>query len=388
MGDLATTTSAQVQIDRAMDAARAQATEQFAQATVEEILLAAAEKRLAVLEARRKLVLRTLNVTDVAKLGEKLAKNKFAAEKLHEIFGGSFELLKDSTGKPLVDVQVVTNDPDVGEYRIYTYFGRYTRPDGKSIEQMGSFSTKDAFFAKDTSRENPWKSIDEVNVVDVMVAAQTETYKKAVFRGVGLGDWTEEEAETLRSEAKGHDFGAAGGQGAKEVLIGFGRSKGKKPVELESADLDWCLKAYAENVADPKKAKYRAENQRILEALKAEKERRAQGAAPTAGASTSDPPTPAAVESAGAPTTNGPSQTGEGPTPRGRLLGDVYARLSDVAQGNARHIAGMVRLYTKDHGAEPRANLSQLKDQELEQLALLDETGLTMLFTRATTPKE
>ena len=371
MADLSTTTTPAVQLDRAIDAAKAQALEQFAQASVEEIMLKAAEKRLAVLEARRKLVLRTFDASDVNRLGDKLAKNKFAAEKLHEIFGGAFELLKDPAGKPICDVQVLPNDPDVGEVRIYTYFGRYTRPDGKVMEQAGSFSTKDAFFAKDTNREgNPWKSLDEIDVVAVMVAAQTEAYKKAIFRGAALGYWTDDEADVLAQKAAGHDFsGSAAGSGAREPVVGFGNAKGKRPAELADADLAWYLKAYGENVADPKKRQYKAENQRVLEALKAEKARR------DAGASSS---TPADARAEG-PRATGADPDGQ-PSARGAKVGDLWTRLSDVA-GGARGAAALIRVYTKERGAE-RAKLSELTDEEVDQLAKLDEAGLKAWLER------
>src|SRR3990167_6033106 len=100
-----------LELARAESAARDAAIAEFAQASVEEIVLRTAEKRLAILDARRKLVLREFNVTDVAALGDKLSKNKFAAEKLVGIFGGTFELLKDNDGKPIMDVQTIPNDP-------------------------------------------------------------------------------------------------------------------------------------------------------------------------------------------------------------------------------------------------------------------------------------
>jgi hypothetical protein len=380
MADLSTTTGTGVQLDRAIEAAKAQALEQFAQATVEEIMLKAAEKRLAVLEARRKLVLRTFEASDVNRLGDKLAKNKFAAEKLHEIFGGSFELLKDPAGKPICDVQALPNDPDVGEVRIYTYYGRYVRPDGKAIEQAGSFSTKDAFFAKDTNREgSPWKSIDEIDVVSVMVAAQTEAYKKCIFRGAALGYWTDDEAEVLAQKAAGHDFGAAGGSGAKAVTVGFGKSKGKTPGELADADLEWTIKAYTENVADPKKARYKAENQRVLDALTAERDRRRTGTAPAPAAAPTAPASAAPAD--GQPQEGAGGGEGE-PTSRGRKVGDLHVRLLDTAKGNMRTVAGMLRLYTKERGAE-RSAISQLTDPELDALLALDDSALAGLRARA-----
>jgi hypothetical protein len=313
-------TSAPVEIGKAIEAAKMQAIEHFAAATVEEIMLAAAQKRLAILEARRKLVMATFNVTDVAKLGDKLAKNKYAAEKLHEIFGGTFELLKGDDGKPLSDVQIMDNDPDVGTYRIYTYFGRYTRTDGKVIEQMGSFSTKDAFFAR---AHDEWKTISDVNVVDVMTAAQTETYKKCIFRGTGLGDWTDEESTMLLSGAKGHDFkGSVAGAGKKEAVVAFAKAKGTRVVDLSDKDLEWYAKAYAENVADESKVKYRKGNQEILDAIHAEQKRRAGGGEPNQP----DPEKPKKTDSP-------PDDS------RGARLSKLHAALKDAfGAGNLKHV--------------------------------------------------
>ena len=200
-----------------------QPTPQLPTATVTEMSLVDAERRLNDLEARRRLVLRVLNVTDVARFGDALAKNKYAAEKLHHIFGGSFELLKDDHGKPILDMQVIEGDPDVGSYRIYTVFGRYTLPNGQIVEQMGSFSTKDEFFAK---THEGWRDPAEISLVDILTAAQTECYKKCIFRNVGLGYWTEDEAAQIAEKAHGHDFGArAGGARDDAVVMKFGNRK-------------------------------------------------------------------------------------------------------------------------------------------------------------------
>jgi len=90
MTNLTRLTNLSVEMERVFDAAKAQAIEEFANAKTEEIMLAAANLRLAVVEARRRLVLTTFNVTDVAKLGEKLSKNKYAAWRMAALFAPGF----------------------------------------------------------------------------------------------------------------------------------------------------------------------------------------------------------------------------------------------------------------------------------------------------------
>lgn len=258
--------------------------------SAQELSLADSERRLKLLEARRALVLKTLNVTDVARLGDQLAKNKYAAEKLHEIFGGAFELLKDNAGKPFLEVQTITDDPDVGTYRIYTVFGRYERPDGKVVEEMGSFSTKDEFFAK---AHGDWKQIHEISLVDVMTAAQTEAYKKCIFRGCGLGNWTVEESQVLASSAKGHDFGARpGGARDTEITIKWGSGKDKKIGQLTDKELSFYVDAAHKDLTNPEKEKYKKHTEKLLAALNAEQERRK---APTASSAAAADAPPAAL---------------------------------------------------------------------------------------------
>ncbi len=369
MTDLARMTNTALQIDRAVDDAKLRALDEFATASVEEIMLQAAEKRLGVLDQRRKLVLRTFDASDVARLGEKLAMNKYAAEKLHEIFGGTFEFLKDAAGKPHMDVMIVKDDPDVGEYRVFTLFGRYTRPDGKVIEQMGSFSTKDAFFAK---AHDEWKTIDDINVVDVMVAAQTETYKKCILRGIGLGYWTEDEASTLSGRISGHDFaGSQAGAGDRDAVIGFGKSKGKKPSELGDGDLAYYLKSYTENVADPARAKYLKMNQRILSALQAEVKRR-ETPAPAAGEAGNEAAGPQAGEhgfvSAVATSVPNAAASPEKPTTRGNKVATFWTLLTDATKADQRLAGALLRQMTSEMLGQEISSMSDLTEAHLDKL--------------------
>lgn len=385
----------QMELARAEAAARDAAISEFAQASVEEIILRTAEKRLAILDARRKLVLREFDVTDVAALGDKLSKNKFAAEKLIGIFGGTFELLKDNDGKPIMDVQTFPNDPDVGEVKIFTFFGRYTRPDGVMIEQMGSFSTKDPFFAK---AHGEWKSIGEIEITSVMVAAQTEAFKKAVFRGCGLGDWSEADKKELLTETQaagqGHDFkGSVAGAGKSDIKVGFGNAKDTLVNDLTDKDLAWYEKAYQENLEDPDKKKWNKANKTILDAIKAEKARRAQPAEPqkaaqeavtptaSAGGVTEARPepadsgrasTPQAKESSSAPAPATPETDPAAPKNRGKLISDVFRILGDAVPNGKQNQAGqskLLRRLCEDLGVKETGAISELDDKTLAIIA-------------------
>ena len=377
-----------LELARAESAARDAAITEFAQASVEEIVLRTAEKRLAILDARRKLVLREFDVTDVAALGDKLSKNKFAAEKLVGIFGGTFELLKDNVGKPIMDVQTITNDPDVGEVKIFTFFGRYTRPDGVMIEQMGSFSTKDPFFAK---AHGEWKGISEIEVTSVMVAAQTEAFKKAVFRGCGLGDWSEADKKELLTETQaagqGHDFkGSAAGAGKSDVKVGFGKAKDTLVGDLAEKDLEWYAKAYQENLEDPDKKRWAKENKRILEGIRAEQARRAQPAEPTKAAQeTETSPEKKDADKAPALTTEAPmapSKEGEEPSPapaatpgatsRGALIAQVFRLLGEAVPNGKQNQVGQSKLLRRlcaDLGVKETGAISELDDKTLTMIA-------------------
>jgi hypothetical protein len=392
--NLVRATDLSLALEQTFDAAKAAAIEEFASAKVEEVMLRAADTRLAVLEARRQLVLRTFNVTDVAKLGEKLAKNKYAAEKLQQIFGGAFELLKDQTGRPLCDIQIVKDDPDVGEVRIYTYYGRYTRTDGLVVEQMGSFSTKDPFFAK---AGNVWKSLSEINVTDVMVAAQTETYKKCLFRGTGLGDWTESEGTDLQSAAKGHDFkgSAAKTKDVEDLVLPFGHSKGTKLTEAPTADLEYVLKTTEASIKDPEKKKYLKSNEKMRDAITSvlamrEQKVAAGGAGSTEGAGAGQGPgstdggdTQARNATQGQPASSDSTAPAASPATRGQLISRVFTKLEKVTERDQKKHGALLRMISRERWEGKEIGL--LSDFKTEQLAEIleipDETLVNALKT-------
>jgi hypothetical protein len=332
-------------------------------------IMADAEKRLALWDAKRALVLKVLNSTDVVKMGQRLAKNKYASEKLLSIFGGRLELLKDPEGRPVIERTMIDDDPDMGRLIIFTTYSRYTRPDGVVFEAAGSFSSKDDFFALDHGTYRRFSDIDLANVIS---AAFTESQKKAIFRGCGLGDFDDvEQTAVLAEKAAGHDFAGSAPKGAaaaEDPVIGFGSQKGKKVSELvEAKDLVWYHKVYTENLTDPSKARFAKQNRAIVDALAARIGKPAaaapQGAPVAAGAPSGDP-APAAEEDLTKLT-------------RGTLIGRVFVLVEKHAGKTGKAQTEFIkRLAAGPLGIEgtPPGALTALSDVHLREiLALTDE---------------
>jgi hypothetical protein len=65
-----------------------------------------------------------------------------------------------------------------------------------------------------------------------------------------------------------------------KTIIAFGSNKGRSIDQVSAADLEWFAAAVARSVADPSKSKYKASNQRVLDACREEQEARRKGASP------------------------------------------------------------------------------------------------------------
>jgi len=85
-----------------------------------------------------------------------------------------------------------------GKYYIFCHHAEasYTLPDGRilAVTVPGYFSTRDPFFGK---ARGAFKSIEEVDVQDVIRASATEARKKAVFALLGLGEPTKDDLKKL-----------------------------------------------------------------------------------------------------------------------------------------------------------------------------------------------
>ena len=265
--------------------------------------------------------------------------------------------------------------------RIYTMTAdAWSKATGERIEHaMGSRWTGDAFFVRQLKDED-----DKVDPTDVLKAAYANLHGRAVrslsgLTAVPLDVLEAAGIKTSQCSFVGYGKGARGGQsagattGSADVTVAFGRSAGKKPAELEDRDLDWYLKAYGENVADEKKKQFQKANQRVLDALNVEKERRSRKAEHDAatGGPTGDP---------------GESGAGDGkPTSRGTKLANLHTTLSDATKKNGQLLAASLRLMTAELFEKETSNLSDLTDEQLDKLStwLADEKTLAAVIERA-----
>lgn len=261
--------------------------------------------------------------------------------------------------------------PD-GTYSYHMLAEAWSKVTGERLDYAeGSRWSGDPFFARQVRDPG-----DRIDPTDVRKAAYSNLHGRAVRSLSGLNGVP---LEILRQAGidinkvvhvsygqgnKGGESSGASAMGTAEAVVAFGQSKGMAVSQLADKDLAWYEKAYGENVADPAKARFVKANQRVLDALRAEKERRAQAASHTA-----ETGTPAATEAppAGEPGGN------EGGTPAGRLRGDVWTRLVDAA---GKQAIPLLQALTKEQYGEAIGQMSQLKPEQLEWLAKIPEANL------------
>src|SRR5206468_4945414 len=140
---------------------------------------------------------------------------------------------------------------------------------------------------------------------------------------------------------------------------------------------------YQENLEDPEKKRWSKQNKEILDAIRAEIERRKAPAQGGAVERPPDSPVEDARQPVGAPTPaaqaeanpTAPSDTASGtPTPapagpknRGQLLSDVYTALNKAA--GQRGVAGLLRVLCRKFQWTETTTLSDLSDLQLAEIA-------------------
>lgn len=255
----------------------------------------------------------------------------------------------------------------------------WSKTTGERLEYVeGARWSGDRFFARSIGAD------EKIDPVDVRKSAWANLHGRAVRALTGLNgvpvemlrqaglDITKVVMVSYEKGAKGGESTGAG-VGSADAVVAFGNSKGKRPAELADKDLDWYIRAYGENVADERKAQYRKANQRVLDALTAERERRGQAAAHEAATGTKAP-----EPTAGA---SGSDDAAERPTSRGRKLGDLHVRLTDAAKGDGKKVAPLLRLLMRDRFGVEKAALSELTDEELDACLAVPDEGFALLVT-------
>lgn len=283
-------------------------------------------------------------------------------------------------GNPAIERE---NFPD-GSYTYHMLAEAWSKVTGERLDYVeGSRWSGDRFFQRTGDDER-------IDPTDVRKSAYANLHGRAVralsgLNGVPIEILTKAGIDTAKVVHVNYVAGAKGGNssgaatiGSDEPVVAFGQSKGKKISELADKDLGWYIKAYSENVADPQKVKYQKANQRVLDALLRQKEHRDQAAAHGAETGTS-PAQPGTAESA----TGGDAI--EDGTPRGKLIGDVWARLADVAGKKA---IPLLQLLTEQmEGGTKRSAMSECTDAELAFLAKIPEANLTAVLKTLTEKK-
>jgi hypothetical protein len=259
----------------------------------------------------------------------------------------------------------------------------WSKVTGEQIEHaVGSRWSGDDFFTKGLDED------ETVNPMDVRKAAYANLHGRAVRALAGLSAVPIDVLraaglETSRCLFVGYQPGAKGGEsagatlGSADVKVAFGRSAGKTPAELEDKDLAWYLKAYEENVADQKKEKYKKANQRVLDALKAEHEKRAQardhGEAREAPAAAAAP----AGETGGA----------AGPKTREEKIGALWPKLQK-AVGEGKQAMPLFKTLCKDVFGVERQAPSVLTTPEVDKLLEVPDDILATMAKAIAAPEE
>lgn len=276
--------------------------------------------------------------------------------------------------------KVTERREEISEDKTFVYHleaPAWSKITGEHIDRaVGSRWSGDDFFTRGLDED------EKVNPTDVRKSAYANLHGRAVRALAGLSaipleTLKEAGLDTSRCLFVGYNPGGKGGTstgatvGSADIKVAFGRSAGKTPAELADKDLDWYVKAYTENVADPKKEQYKKANQRVLDALSAEKERRAQGAAHEEATGTKAPEQAA---TGGAP----------GEFNRGRVLNETWGRLTAIASQKA---PALLKQVTKDLGHE-RATMSDLTDLELTKLSNMTDEVLKKVWEQIAEPKK
>lgn len=183
---------------------------------------------------------------------------------------------------------------DKGDFYQYVYTGTFSLPGSyDSIEAVGTCSSRDQFLGTETSAGRKLSEVEEGNILK---ASYSNMMVNGVQRLLGLRSLTWErlakygitpdavQSVNYKSGARG---GGSSGNGGGANEIRFGNAKGKVIEQLTDQDLKWYRDAFARDLQNPEKEKYKSNNERMLKAIEAEIGKRASGA--PAGGPTASP---------------------------------------------------------------------------------------------------
>jgi len=151
----------------------------------------------------------------------------------------------------------------------YTYKGYFVMGTSE-IEVLGTRSSKDVFFSRAQGVDIPPSEIDRA---DVKKSAYTNCINNGITRLLGIRNLTWEQVKGSGIEqGKSGSVSYGKDPNASVTLPNYGRHKGK-PVNDESVSIDelkYYLQGAEKSIADPAKAKFKGNNERMRDALQAE----------------------------------------------------------------------------------------------------------------------
>src|SRR3990167_4806321 len=243
---------------------------------------------------------------------------------------------------------------------------------------------------------------EKVNPTDVRKAAYANCHGRAVralagLNAVPLDMLTQAGIDVSKVVMIGYSKGAKGGEstgasvGTADITIPYGKNKGKPLSDPTVAidDLNYHLKNAQASLEDPDKKKWRKDNTRLVEGLKAEIDRRTKAAQEAdRGATPSDTRAPSAQSGPAAtePAQEGsspkePPKAGYEPAPapaasgtksRGALIADVFRLLGEAVPNGKQNQAGQSKLLRRlcaDLGVKETGAISELDDKTLAMIA-------------------
>jgi len=236
---------------------------------------AAAEKRVDAVNRIRILAMKVTNGRDWTDQGGNPYMSVSGAEKVARLFGISWRL----------DEPVRENHDD-GHFS-YTFKGYFSMGSAE-IEVVGTRSSADPFFRGSKEKPIPPSEIDRN---DVKKGAMTNCLGNGISRLLGIRNMTWEELEKagIKRESVGKIHYQSSDPNAALKLPNYGKHKGQ-PMDdpgITIEGLKYYLGGAEKSIQDPAKAQYKASNEKVRDALKAEIEKREAAASKAGPPSTS-----------------------------------------------------------------------------------------------------
>ena len=260
---------------------------------------AAAEKRIEAVNKIKSLSLKVTNARDWTDQGGNPYLQVSGSEKVARLFGICWRLDEPTR-----------EDHDDGHFS-YTFKGYFSMGTAE-IEVVGTRSSKDPFFGGSKDRPIPPSEIDRN---DVKKGAMTNCIGNGITRLLGIRSltWAELEQAGIKRDGVGKVQFRDGDPNAALKLPNYGKYKGMAMDDssIPVDDLRYYLAGAEKSLADPEKAKYKAMNEKMRDALKSELAKREQ-AQPDASEHSMDSPPPQsapAPEEASGPAEQAPTLT-------------------------------------------------------------------------------